>query len=239
MISPCARGHGARAGVEEQEVARAVGALGLALRRSSTDRRAPPAGRRAGAASGMPSIAPTTPLDGPIAGSSARGTPIASSRPSSQSSVSRSISSVRLGVGRVGDVDAGEVPGEPAVDRARRKLAGLGSARARPGARRAATRAWGPRSRSRAAGPSARGSGRASRAPRRARRCACPATRSRSRAGARLALPQHDGLALVGDADRGHVRRRARPPPRAPRRCTRASARAARRRRARPTPGAA
>jgi hypothetical protein len=69
------------------------------------------------------------PHESQMRGSMARGTSNSCSSSSSQSSVRRFISCVRLGVGDVGDVEAavaaaGQVPDDPAVDRAEDGLAG-------------------------------------------------------------------------------------------------------------------
>ena len=141
------------------------------------------------------------------------------------------------GVGDVGDVPAGQVPDQPGVDGAEQQLAALGAGAQARRCRPAASAASGRRSRWPAAGRSARGSG-----PGRPRR---PARDQPVGAGVlpddgvgdRLAgglVPDHRGLALVGDADRGEVggagapwpARRRSPPrrwPRSPRRRARPS----------------
>ena len=120
---------------------------------------------------------------------------------------------------------AGEVPEDPRVDGAEREV-GVGGDAAR---RAAATRASSPRSTGRARARSRGGS--AARGPRRAARRSAAAVRRSCQTIARCrgrpvrAVPDHDRLALVGDADRGdrsRPRRRARPRPRrASRRVTR------------------
>ena len=162
----------------------------------------------------MPPISPTTPLDGPMAGSSARGTPIASSSPSSHSSVSQIHQQRAARVGRVGHVHARQVPGQPAVDRARRQLAGLG-ARARARQLVEQPRELGAREvrRERQARLRAEAVDRAERRDPLGAARVLPHDRVGERAPA-LALPQHDRLALVGDADRRDVGRRWRRPPR-------------------------
>ena len=237
---PVARGHGALAGVEQRGSCPCRRCTWPRPARSSTARRAPPAGRRAARRAGCRRSRRrrrSTARSRRAARAGRRSRP-AGRRPSR--ACRRSISSVRLALVASVDVHAGEVPGQPAVDRAGGELAGLGARRARPAARRAATRAWGPRSRSRAAGPSARGSGRASRAPatRSALRVSChtiafasgrPLSRSHSTTVSRwLAMP-----IAATSAGRGAGRRERLVDARA------RALRGSRPRRARPTPGAA
>ena len=140
--------HRALAGVEEQEAARCRRCTWPRRARSTSGRRARPAGRRARRRPGRRPAARAPrrrpPTDGRISGSIARGTPIASSSTSSQSSVSRLISIVRLGVGDVGQVAAGELPDQPRVHRPEQHLAGLGALAQARHACRAASAASGP-----------------------------------------------------------------------------------------------
>ena len=88
---------------------------------------------------------------------------------------------------------AGQIPGEPALDRAGGELAALRPARALRDRCRAARRASWPRSTAGSAGRCARARGprlRRRRARRTGRRCACPARRSRSRSGRPVARSQ-------------------------------------------------
>ncbi len=184
--------------------------------------------------------------EGAIAGSSARGMPINARLGSCQSSVCRSSSIVRLALRRVGGVHAtlraaGEVPQEPAVDRAEGELPGL---RARSRTRHVVEDPRDLRARE----------VRGQRQPHvRAQAVQARVARelAHERVGARVlphdrvaqrraapAIPHDGGLALVGDAERGHVggaraggRERGLRPPR-----TRVPI--SPRRRARPTPRA-
>ena len=117
------------------------------------------------------------------------------------------------GVALIGHVRraARELPDEPAVDRCRTRARPPRRARARRARCRAATRAWSRRNRRRAPGRSSR-----------VMRGSRPRARSASQAAAvrrscqtialaigspGRAIPHHGGLALVGDADGGDVRR--------------------------------
>ena len=232
------RRHGALAGVEDEEVAGAVGALGLARCEAALpeERRLLIAEQRRQRHAG--DLADDA-ADGPISASSARGTPIASSRPSSHVERVQIHQQRAARIGRVGRVHARRGATPASCRSCRRPARRPRRAPARPAARPAATRASGRRSTSRAAGPSARGSGRSSPARPPARRCACPARRSHSRARARSRAPTAR-RSRAGWRCRSRRRRPRppRPPPARPR-CTRASAPGSRRRRARPSPDAA
>jgi hypothetical protein len=135
-------------------------------------------------------------------------------------SVRRSISIVRLAL--VTSVmctppfgPAGQVPDQPRVDVAERQVAGLGRARApstlssiqldlRPG------EVGGERQADLGAEAVLAAVGRQLVA--RSCRSACPARRARCGSARRCPVPDHRGLALVGDADRGDVVVARRPP---------------------------
>ncbi len=127
-----------RAGVQQHEVAGAVGVLGHARPRSRPGRRWPPAGRRGCRRSGRRASRPvlaTVAVDlggGPDLGQHRhRDAHVGSDVVVPAAGSSRSISMVRRGVGHVGDVHAavdaaGQVPEHPGVGGAEDQLAGLG-----------------------------------------------------------------------------------------------------------------
>ncbi len=185
--------HRLGAGVEEQEVAGAVGVLRLAHREAglAEERRllvAEVAGHRDA-------------LDGGDAGLAvdlARGVDLGQHRPRHADRVQQLVVPVErgqvhqqraAGVGHVGDVQpavdaAGQVPDDPGVHVAEQELARAGPGPRRPRRCRGSSAPWGRRSRSRSAGRSWPGSGPGRRRPSaccRSGRCGCPARRSRCR----------------------------------------------------------
>ena len=131
------RRHLLGAGVEQHEVAGAVGVLGLARRTGRPGRTSPPAGRRGCRRSARrparrargPCRRPPTRTGSPAASTSGCPSPRRSS--ASQVSVSRSISMVREALVGLGDVQAavdaaGHVPDHPGVHVAEDQVAGLG-----------------------------------------------------------------------------------------------------------------
>ena len=202
----------------QHEAAGAVGVLGQPGLRSRSGRRAPPAGRRrcprwgSAAEQAGASVSPYTSLDERTSGSSARGTfeqRAAAPRPTPGVDVEQHRA---RGVGDVGDVQpaAGQLPDQPGIDGAEGELAALGPvARAGHVVEHPGDLGAGEVGVDDQAGL-ARGSSGSRPSRLQPRRRAAAVRRSCQTMAlwigcAGRAVPDHGGLALVGDADGGDV----------------------------------